>query len=64
MQSFIMRAVRKLKNLIRGDQEMETGPTPLAVSYVPREDVQEQIAQRLDGEDITFRFSAYNSSSR
>lgn len=51
-----MRAGKKFKNLIGRDQEEEeeTDPSPLAESYIPREDVQEQIAQRLDGDDTLF----------
>jgi hypothetical protein len=51
-----MRAGRKFKNLIGRDQEgeEETDSSSLAESYVPREDVQEQIAQRLDGDDTLF----------
>jgi hypothetical protein len=51
-----MRAGRKFKNLIRRDQEEEekADPSPLAESYVLREDIQVQIAQRLDGDDTLF----------
>jgi hypothetical protein len=57
MRSFITRAGRKLKDLFRGDQEVETDSSPLAVSYVPRAGVQEQIVQRLDGEKNLFHIA-------
>src|SRR6056297_2500398 len=57
MRSFITRAGRKLKDLFGGDQEVETDSSPLAVSYVPREGVQEKIVQRLDGEKNLFHIA-------
>lgn len=59
MRSFITRAGRKFKNLVRRDQEEEeeADTSPLAESYVPREDIQEQISQRLDGDDTLFHIA-------
>ena len=36
---------------------METSSSPLADSYIPRDEIQEQIAQQLDGEDTLFHIA-------
>lgn len=54
MRSFIDGVERKVKRLVGRNQDVVTDASPLADSYVPREEVQEQIAQRLESGDTLF----------
>jgi len=51
MRSFIARVGRKVKSLVGRDNAVVTGDSPLAYDYVPREEVQDQLVQRLDGDN-------------
>ncbi|MUV56080.1 ATP-binding protein [Halogeometricum sp. CBA1124] len=57
MRSFITRAGSKIKHLIRSDPEIETSPSPLADSYISRDETHEQISQWLDKEDTLFHIA-------
>jgi len=54
MKSHIAGIGRKVKRLIGRYQDVVTGTSPLANNYVPREEVQDQVLQQLDGGNSVF----------